>query len=33
MRENEIWRNDSEQEFDNAVEGMEKLVMNRVFHL
>lgn len=33
MRENEVWKNDSEREFDNAVEGMEKLVMNRVFTL
>jgi len=33
MRENEVWKNDSEKEFDNAVEGMEKLVMNRVFPL
>lgn len=33
MRENEIWKTDTEKEFENAVEGMEKLVMNRVFHL
>lgn len=33
MRENEVWKNDTEREFDNAVEGMEKLVMNRLFSL
>ena len=27
----EIWRTVSEQEFDNAREGMEKLVMNRLY--
>ncbi|KAH7915265.1 hypothetical protein BJ138DRAFT_1142062 [Hygrophoropsis aurantiaca] len=31
MRENEIWRSASESEFDNAMEGMEKLVMNRLY--
>ncbi|CAE7225074.1 unnamed protein product, partial [Rhizoctonia solani] len=31
MRECEIWRKASETEFDNAVEGMEKLVMNRIY--
>jgi hypothetical protein len=31
MRTSEIWRHASEQEFDMAIEGMEKLVMNRVF--
>jgi hypothetical protein len=33
MRENEIWHAASEKEFDNAVEAMEKLVMNRLYHL
>ncbi|EIW75054.1 hypothetical protein CONPUDRAFT_112306 [Coniophora puteana RWD-64-598 SS2] len=31
MRENEIWRNASDAEFDNAMEGIEKLVMNRLY--
>jgi hypothetical protein len=33
MRSCEVWRNASEAEFDNAVEGMEKLVMNRLYEL
>lgn len=33
MREAEVWRNGSEAEFDNAMEGMEKLVMNRLYEL
>ncbi|CAG8538747.1 9642_t:CDS:10 [Paraglomus brasilianum] len=33
MRETEMWQNSSEQEFENAREGMEKLVMNRIFTL
>lgn len=32
MRENEVWKGCSDREFDNAVEAMEKLVMNRVYH-
>ncbi|KAG2171797.1 hypothetical protein INT43_008177 [Umbelopsis isabellina] len=32
MRECDVWRDASEQEFENAKEGMEKLVMNRLFH-
>ncbi|CAO3673483.1 unnamed protein product [Rhizopus microsporus] len=32
MRENEIWKDMSEQEFFNAKEGMEKLVMNRLYY-
>ena len=32
MRENEVWKTAPEREFDNAVEAMEKLVMNRVHH-
>ncbi|KAI9494585.1 hypothetical protein BDB00DRAFT_295429 [Zychaea mexicana] len=32
MRECEVWRNVSDQEFENAKEGMEKLVMNRLYH-
>lgn len=28
-----MWRNGSEAEFDNAMEGMEKLVMNRLYDL
>ncbi|CAE6350015.1 unnamed protein product [Rhizoctonia solani] len=31
MRECEIWKKVGEIEFDNAVEGMEKLVMNRIY--
>ncbi|KAI1790304.1 hypothetical protein LXA43DRAFT_1017387 [Ganoderma leucocontextum] len=31
MRECEVWRNTSDAEFDNAMEGMEKLVMNRLY--
>ncbi|KAI9064038.1 hypothetical protein FKP32DRAFT_1591446 [Trametes sanguinea] len=31
MRESEVWRNASDAEFDNAMEGMEKLVMNRLY--
>jgi len=33
MKECEVWRNCSEVEFDNALEGMEKLVMNRLYDL
>lgn len=32
MRENEVWKHQSDKEFDNAVEAMEKLVMNRLHH-
>ncbi|KAJ7066508.1 hypothetical protein C8F01DRAFT_1123525 [Mycena amicta] len=31
MRESEIWKNVSDSEFDNAMEGMEKLVMNQLY--
>ncbi|CAO3687936.1 unnamed protein product [Rhizopus stolonifer] len=31
MRENDIWKDMSDQEFSNAKEGMEKLVMNRLY--
>ncbi|GBE89536.1 hypothetical protein SCP_1601980 [Sparassis crispa] len=31
MHESEVWRNASDAEFDNAMEGMEKLVMNRLY--
>ncbi|KAJ2611487.1 hypothetical protein H4S08_003132 [Coemansia sp. RSA 1365] len=31
MRESEIWQNLSDRDFDNAREGMEKLVMNRLY--
>lgn len=33
MRDSEVWRNATEAEFDNAMEGMEKLVMNRLYEL
>ena len=33
MREVEPWKNASEAEFENAMEGMEKLVMNRLYDL
>ena len=33
MRETDIWRNVTDAEFDNAMEGMEKLVMNRLYEL
>ncbi|KAI0285773.1 hypothetical protein BGY98DRAFT_909511 [Russula aff. rugulosa BPL654] len=31
MRETDIWKSASDVEFDNAMEGMEKLVMNRLY--
>jgi hypothetical protein len=31
MAQCEVWRNVSDAEFDNAKEGMEKLVMNRLY--
>jgi hypothetical protein len=31
MQECEVWKNATEVEFDNALEGMEKLVMNRLY--
>ncbi|RDB23795.1 Vacuolar protein sorting-associated protein 9a [Hypsizygus marmoreus] len=31
MRACDVWKNASEAEFDNAMEGMEKLVMNRLY--
>ncbi|KAG7444976.1 uncharacterized protein BT62DRAFT_933387 [Guyanagaster necrorhizus] len=31
MRECEVWRSASDVEFDNAMEGMEKLVMNQLY--
>ncbi|KAI0683776.1 hypothetical protein BC835DRAFT_1393751 [Cytidiella melzeri] len=31
MRECDVWRNVSDPEFENAMEGMEKLVMNRLY--
>ncbi|KAJ7446801.1 hypothetical protein FB451DRAFT_1148368 [Mycena latifolia] len=31
MRECEVWKNASDAEFDNALEGMEKLVMNQLY--
>ncbi|PIL24759.1 hypothetical protein GSI_12645 [Ganoderma sinense ZZ0214-1] len=31
MRECEVWKGASDVEFDNAMEGMEKLVMNRLY--
>ena len=33
MRECEVWSNVDDAEFDNAMEGMEKLVMNRLYEL
>ena len=33
MRASDIWKNASDAEFDNAMEGMEKLVMNRLYEL
>ena len=33
MREVDVWKFASEAEFDNAMEGMEKLVMNRLYEL
>lgn len=32
MRECEVWKSATEQEFENAKEGMEKLVMNRLYN-
>ncbi|KAI0091528.1 hypothetical protein BDY19DRAFT_983844 [Irpex rosettiformis] len=31
MRECDVWKNASDAEFENAMEGMEKLVMNRLY--
>ena len=31
MQECEVWKHATETEFDNALEGMEKLVMNRLY--
>jgi hypothetical protein len=31
MREVEVWKDVTDVEFDNALEGMEKLVMNRLY--
>ncbi|KAG8221038.1 hypothetical protein J3R82DRAFT_2548 [Butyriboletus roseoflavus] len=31
MRESDVWRNASDAEFENAMEGMEKLVMNKLY--
>src|SRR5712672_3386079 len=31
MRETAVWKSASDGEFDNAMEGMEKLVMNRLY--
>jgi hypothetical protein len=31
MEQSEVWRDVSDEEFDNAREGMEKLVMNRLY--
>jgi len=33
MRECEVWKDVTEQEFENAKEGMEKLLMNRLHKL
>lgn len=33
MRDTDIWKNVSDAEFDNAMEGMEKLVMNKLYEL
>lgn len=33
MRTCDVWKNCSDAEFDNAMEGMEKLVMNRLYDL
>lgn len=33
MRESDVWKNASDSEFDNAMEGMEKLVMNKLYDL
>ena len=33
MREADVWKNSSDEEFDNAMESMEKLVMNRLYEL
>lgn len=33
MRECDVWKNAPEADFENAMEGMEKLVMNRLYEL
>ena len=31
MRECDVWKNATDGEFENALEGVEKLVMNRLY--
>lgn len=33
MRECDVWKNVQDVDFENAMEGMEKLVMNRLYEL
>jgi hypothetical protein len=33
MRECDVWKNITDVDFENAMEGMEKLVMNRLYEL
>jgi hypothetical protein len=33
MRECDVWKNVPDVDFENAMEGMEKLVMNRLYEL
>lgn len=33
MRETDVWKNASDAEFDNSLDAMEKLVMNRLYDL
>ena len=33
MRETDVWRNSPDADFDNAMEAMEELVMNRLYDL
>lgn len=33
MRSVDVWRNVPDAEFDHAMEGMEKIVMNRLYEL
>lgn len=33
MRDSDVWKDATDAEFDNATEGMEKLVMNQLYPL
>lgn len=33
MRECDVWKRETDEEFENSMEAMEKLVMNRIYDL